>query len=88
MKVSVIQFIICLSCTFFFFTLALYRVRLESVGSALAHANPTWIGAAIVAYAVMRSIRPFARGGGRSSCTLRQRFCIGLWKRPFSSDMD
>jgi glycosyltransferase 2 family protein len=57
MKVRVIQIIIGLACTFFFLALALYRVQLASVGSVLAHANPTWIGAAIVAYTVNLSLR-------------------------------
>src|SRR5690348_1494366 len=57
MKVRVIQIIIGVACTFFFLALALYRVQLGSVGSALGHADPTWIGAAIVAYAANLSLR-------------------------------
>lgn len=57
MKVRVIQIIFGLACTFFFLALALYRVRLGSIGATLAHANPTWIGAAIVAHAVNLSLR-------------------------------
>jgi uncharacterized membrane protein YbhN (UPF0104 family) len=57
MNVRVAQIITGLVCTIFFLALALYRVQLGSVGSALAHANPAWIGAAIVAYAVNLSLR-------------------------------
>jgi glycosyltransferase 2 family protein len=57
MKVRVFQIIVGLSCTCLFLALALYRVQLGSVGSALAHASPAWIGAAIVAYAANLSLR-------------------------------
>jgi uncharacterized membrane protein YbhN (UPF0104 family) len=57
MKIRVSQIIFGLACTFFFLALALYRVQLGSVGSALAHANPTCIGAAIGAYGVNLSLR-------------------------------
>jgi uncharacterized membrane protein YbhN (UPF0104 family) len=57
MKVRVIQIIIGVACTFFFLALALYHVQLGSVVSALEHADPTWIGAAIVAYAANLSLR-------------------------------
>ncbi len=57
MKFRVTQIIIGLACTFFFLALALYRVQLPSVGSALAHANLTSIEAAIVVYAVNLSLR-------------------------------
>jgi glycosyltransferase 2 family protein len=68
MKGRVIQITIGLASAFFFLSLALYRAQLGSVGAALAHANPTWIGAAIVAYAANLSsgkamadhIAPFA----------------------------
>jgi uncharacterized protein (TIRG00374 family) len=57
MKGRVIQIIIGLASAFFFLSLALYRAQLGSVGAALAHANRTWIGAAIVAYAATLSLR-------------------------------
>src|SRR5215472_1285900 len=57
MDVRVVQIITALACTFFFLALALHRVQLGSVGSALADADPTWIGAAIVAYGVNLSLR-------------------------------
>ncbi len=57
MKVRVIQISFGLACTLVFLALALYRVQLGSVGSALAHADPTWVGAAIVAYGVNLSLR-------------------------------
>ena len=57
MKLRVIQIIIGVACTFFFLAVTLYRVQLGSVSSALAHANLTWIGAAIVAYVANLSIR-------------------------------
>jgi uncharacterized membrane protein YbhN (UPF0104 family) len=56
-KLRVIQIIIGVACTFFFLAVTLYRVQLGSVSSALAHANLTWIGAAIVAYVANLSIR-------------------------------
>jgi uncharacterized protein (TIRG00374 family) len=57
MKVRAIQITIGLGCALFFLALALYRVPLADVGSALAGADPIWIGAAIVVYAVNLSLR-------------------------------
>jgi uncharacterized protein (TIRG00374 family) len=57
MNVRIVQIITGLACTFFCLALALYRVQLGSVGFALAHANPAWIGAAIAAYAINLSLR-------------------------------
>ena len=57
MKVRIIHIIIGVASTLFFLALALYRVQLGSVGTTLAHANPTWIGAAVVAYAANLSLR-------------------------------
>jgi uncharacterized membrane protein YbhN (UPF0104 family) len=57
MKVRVIQIVIGVASTLFFLALALYRAQLGSVGATLAHANPTWIGVAIVAYAANLSLR-------------------------------
>jgi glycosyltransferase 2 family protein len=57
MKVRIIHIIIGVVSTLFFLALALYRAELGSVGATLAHANPTWIGAAIVAYAANLSLR-------------------------------
>jgi glycosyltransferase 2 family protein len=56
-NIRVIQIGIGLACTFFFLALALYRVQLGHVGTALAHADPRWIGAAVVAYTVNLSLR-------------------------------
>src|SRR5262245_18402575 len=52
MNIRVFQVIVGLACTVSFMIFALYRVPLGSVGAALANANPMWIGAAIIAYAI------------------------------------
>jgi uncharacterized protein (TIRG00374 family) len=57
MKIRVIQIIFGLACTIFFLVLALFRVHLGSVGTALANADPMWIGAAMIAYAINLSLR-------------------------------
>jgi uncharacterized membrane protein YbhN (UPF0104 family) len=57
MKLRVIRVIIGVACTFFFLAVTLYRVHPGSVGSALAHANLTWIGAAMVAYVANLCLR-------------------------------
>jgi glycosyltransferase 2 family protein len=57
MRSRIIQIIVGLACTFFFLALALYRVQPSSVGAALTNANPVWIGAAILIYAVNLSLR-------------------------------
>jgi uncharacterized membrane protein YbhN (UPF0104 family) len=53
MNVRIVQIV----CTFFFLAVALYRVQLGAVGEALTHANPAWIGAAILTYALNLSRR-------------------------------
>jgi uncharacterized membrane protein YbhN (UPF0104 family) len=85
MKVRAVQIITGLVCTFFFLALALYRVQLGSIGAALAHANPTWIGAAIIAYAINLSLRT-----RRWQIILRlsRQFRIGSWAELCSSGMD
>jgi glycosyltransferase 2 family protein len=57
MKVRAIQIAVGLGCALFFLALALYRVPLAAVGSTLAGANPIWIGAAMVVYAINLSLR-------------------------------
>ena len=57
MNIRVLQLVIGLACTFFFLVLALYRVQLDHIGAALAHADPRWIGAAVAAYAINLSLR-------------------------------
>jgi uncharacterized membrane protein YbhN (UPF0104 family) len=57
MSVRIIQIIVGLVCTFFFFAFALYQVRLGAVSAALANADPTWIAAAIMAYAANLALR-------------------------------
>ena len=57
MNVRIVQIVIGLACTFFFLAVALYRVQLGAVGEALTHANPAWIGAAILTYALNLSPR-------------------------------
>jgi uncharacterized membrane protein YbhN (UPF0104 family) len=56
-RVRVIQITIGLVCTVFFLALALYRVRLGAVTTVLANADPTWIAAAIMAYAANLALR-------------------------------
>jgi len=46
-----------LACTFFFLALALYRVPIATVGQALAGADPAWLGAAMLTYAVNLLLR-------------------------------
>ena len=57
MSVRIIQIVVGLVCTFFFLVLALYRVQFGAVSAALANAHPTWIAAAIMAYAANLSLR-------------------------------
>jgi uncharacterized membrane protein YbhN (UPF0104 family) len=57
MKLRIIQIVLGLACTLLFLTLALYRVPVESVGSAMAKANLIWIGAAIFVYMVNLALR-------------------------------
>jgi hypothetical protein len=85
MKVRIVHIIIGVASTLFFLALALYRVQLGSVGTTLAHANPTWIGAAVVAYAANLSL---ARCDGRSYCALLRQYRIQLSQAHFSSGMD
>ena len=57
MNVRLIQLVIGLACTFFFLAIALHRVQLGAVSTALASANPFWIGAAMLVYAVNLTLR-------------------------------
>src|SRR5215469_11602986 len=57
MNVRLIQLVIGLACTLFFLAIALYRVELGAVTTALAGANPVWIGAAMLTYAVNLTLR-------------------------------
>ena len=57
MNVRVIPVIIGIAPMLLFLALTLYRVQLGSVGWALAHADPIWIGSAIVAYAANLALR-------------------------------
>src|SRR5690242_12571606 len=57
MSVRLIQLVIGLACTLFFLAIALYRVQLGAVSAALANANPFWIGAAMLIYAVNLALR-------------------------------
>jgi glycosyltransferase 2 family protein len=57
MKVRAVQIIVGLACTFLFLGLALYRVPLGAVGATIARADPIWIIAAMVVYAVNLSLR-------------------------------
>jgi glycosyltransferase 2 family protein len=57
MGVRIIQIALGLACTVLFLALALYRVRFGAISGALANADPTWIAAAIMAYAANLSLR-------------------------------
>jgi len=57
MRVRVFQIGVGVACTFFFLAIALYRVEPRAVGAALAGANPFWIGAAVLIYAVNLALR-------------------------------
>lgn len=57
MNKLVIQIIAGLACTFFFLALALHRVPIAAVGAILAHADPLWILAALLAYAANLALR-------------------------------
>jgi glycosyltransferase 2 family protein len=57
LNVRIIQIVIGLACTFFFLALALYHVPKDAVGASLAHADPIWIGAAMLVYAADLSLR-------------------------------
>src|SRR5215469_16893900 len=57
MNVRLIQLVIGLACTLFFLAIALYRVELGAVTTALAGANPVWIGVAMFTYAVNLTLR-------------------------------
>jgi glycosyltransferase 2 family protein len=51
MNARLIQLAVGLVCTLFFLALALYRVQLGAVRTALANADLGWIAAAILVYA-------------------------------------
>jgi hypothetical protein len=57
MNVRVIQLAVGLVCTLFFLAIAFYRVQLGAVSAALASANPVWIAAAMLIYAVNLALR-------------------------------
>ena len=52
-----IQLAVGLICTLIFLGIAFYRVQLGAVSAALASANPVWIGAAMLIYAVNLALR-------------------------------
>lgn len=57
MHVRLVQLVFGLGCTFVFLSIALYRVDLSAVGTALANANLVWIGAAMLAYSGNLALR-------------------------------
>ncbi len=57
MKVRLIQIVIGLACTLFFLAIAFYRVQLGAVSAALASANPFWVAAAMLIYALNLALR-------------------------------
>ena len=52
-----IQLVIGLACTLFFLAIAFYRVQLGAVGAALAGADPFWVAAAMLVYALNLAVR-------------------------------
>src|ERR1700730_3687919 len=57
MKVRLIQLLIGLACTLFFLAIAFYRVPLGAVTAALAGADPSWVAAAMLVYALNLAVR-------------------------------
>src|SRR5436305_11123158 len=57
MNLRVLQIAVGLACTLFFLAIAFYRVQLGAVSAALAGANPLWVVAAMLIYAVDLAIR-------------------------------
>jgi glycosyltransferase 2 family protein len=57
MKVRLIQLVIGLACTLFFLAIAFYRVQLGAVSAALAGADPLWVAAAMLVYALNLAVR-------------------------------
>src|SRR6267154_445448 len=57
MNVRLIQLVIGLACTLIFLAIAFDRVQLGAVSAALAGAQPVWIGAAMLSYAVNLALR-------------------------------
>ena len=57
MNARLVQLIVGLACTLFFLAVAFYRVELGAVSAALAAANPFWIGAGMLIYAVNLTLR-------------------------------
>ena len=57
MNSRAIQILAGLVCACFFLALALYRAPLAAVGAILAHTNPIWLAAAMVAYVVNLALR-------------------------------
>jgi uncharacterized protein (TIRG00374 family) len=59
LKSRALHIAIGLVCALLFLALSLHRTSFESVGSALARANPVWLTAAIVMYAMNLLLRAF-----------------------------
>src|SRR5436190_3558025 len=57
MNLRVLQIAVGLACTLFFLPIAFYRVQLGADSAALAGANPLWVAAAMLIYAVDLAIR-------------------------------
>src|SRR4051812_46593646 len=57
MKYRHIQIVVGLGSAFVFLALALYRVPLADVRAALVSANPLWLAATILVYAINLSLR-------------------------------
>ena len=77
MKIRVIQIVFGLGCTIFFLVLALFRVHLGSVGTALANADPIDPIAFVRTIALARILMPksFVRlsaGRSRGNCRARR----------------
>jgi glycosyltransferase 2 family protein len=59
LKSRPLHIVIGLVCAMLFLALSLHRSSFESVGTALTHANPVWLTAAIVMYAINLLLRAF-----------------------------
>jgi uncharacterized protein (TIRG00374 family) len=57
MNARLIQLVIGLASTLFFLAVAFYRVELGAVRAALSSANPFWIGAGMLIYAINLTLR-------------------------------
>src|SRR5215472_15838854 len=57
LNARLLQLAIGLACAVFFLALAFYRAPFGSVAAVLAHTDPWWLGAAMLAYMVNLALR-------------------------------